>query len=197
MDTWEAIEELARGALRGEVRAARRLLNLAAPDLIVRAVRRRRLQWIERESLRIEAGQDCLCRVWERRKRYRGATVPEFYGWFNVICDTRAADVGRRLRHRREETVELSYEAEQALEALPEHSDPGLDFDVRDALEDCLQVLRREDADAYDVITLIYHVGMRIADIKNILVRPRSTVYQQRKRAHEALAECLEKRGVG
>ncbi len=196
MDTWEAIEELATGTLRGDEGVARQLFNIAAPGLLIRALRRRRLRWITREAIRDEVGQDCLGRVWEKRRDYRGTTVPEFYGWFNMICDSRAADAGRRVTRGREETAELSHEAEQILEAPAEQTGPRVDFDVREALEDCLQALRQEDPEAYDVISLLYVVGAKVAEINRILARPRSTVYEQRSRAHKALADCLERKGI-
>ena len=196
MDAWKAIEELALGGLRGDAKIARRLLDDAASGLLVRALRHRRLQWIERESLRIEAAQDCLCRVWERRREYRGTTIAEFYGWFNRICDTRAADIGRRLLRGREDTLELNIESEQTLTIRYEDANAGLDPETRVALEDCLETLLGDDPDAYDVVVLIYYLGVRVDVVQEILVRARSTIYEQRKRAQLALAECLDTKGV-
>lgn len=195
MDAHETVNRLAAGALRGDAETARQLVNEAANLLFFRAVRNRRTRFIGREREPSDLGQDCLTGVWYKREQYRGHTVAEFYAWFDQICYRRAISIWRR---RREKTVGLMFEVERASGLAANGTVDPLDAEIHTAVDACFEELRTKDMKAFDVATLVVHARekMTVNEVEKILGLPRSTIYACLKRARQALAECLTRKGV-
>ena len=192
MDGWEAIELLATGALRGDEGTARDLLGAAAEVLRRRATRRCWLHRIFDYSLREEAAQNALARVWRYRDKYRGNSAKAFNGWFKRICRSAAYATANEHRHEATEPAD----AEKVGENGPDAATRTLSSELVHALKRCLNALQNDDGPAYDVLSLVFFLGATEREAASVLDLPKATAHTRKRRALEALAGCLEVQGV-
>ncbi len=193
----DAIEQLARGALRGSPQSAWGLFEDAWPALDRRMATYLRSLRLAAE-FREDCGQNTFLRVWKAREDYRGQTPDEFFAWLYRITRNEA----QRLTDKASRAALREADAPQpmAMESLEPSAESDAqaselqDREEAQALEDCIQSL---DLRSRELVELLYgpeaSTERAVAGMLNI---SKSYVNTQRHQALDALARCLKGKGI-
>jgi RNA polymerase sigma factor (sigma-70 family) len=192
-----AIDQLAKGALRGAPQTAWSFFEAAWPALDRRmATYLRSLRLAD--EFREDCGQNTFLRVWKAREDYRGGSPDEFFAWLYQITRREA----QRLTDKAGRSAIREADANEAVpieqldrQGLPDLSASELQAEEEArALEECIEGL---DTRSRELVELLYGAAASTERaVASMLQISKSYVNTQRHQALDALARCLKGKGV-
>ena len=191
----EALEKLARGAIRQSQETAWALFDQAWPAVeqrIWRFVRSLRLS----EEFREDCGQNALLRVWRGREGYQGNSLDELGAWIYRITRNEAMRLVERAGRgpRRETGGRDGVNFDNIRGEHAEVDAQTLEREEAQALEHCIEAL---DERSQSLVELLYGddaPSERAA--ASMLDLSKSHVNTLRQAALAALKQCLNGKGV-
>jgi DNA-directed RNA polymerase specialized sigma24 family protein len=191
MNPYDAFDELARGAFRGDASHARALFDCCEPRIrgvVERIIHTCRLAWRRYDLSGIT--QECLTAIWKSRKTYRGSHPGQLWEFIKTIAYRTSAKKPPNLA------------APLPDDGLPKnnrpHSDPAppLEEAEREAVRLCLGRLRDEKPDLYAAVIATDILSLPEREAARVLGIPKNTLGDRKRTGQSWLRQCLEQRGI-
>ncbi len=191
MDPYDAFDELARDDFGDDLARARELFSRCEPLIrgVVRKICAAR-PWWSGHGLE-DITQECLLQVLKALKNYKSRHPGQLWEFIKTIAwRTSGKRPPRQL-------APLPPDDNLTVASRPRpDTDPPLDKEVLEAVEHCLERLRRERPDWYKAIVACDLRSFPEREASKALGIPRASLGDHKRKGREWLLRCLEGQGI-